>query len=137
MDRVLYKSNHIHQAYRHGPHQTLRPRRIPSQFAQVFDQQEKYHRELLSQQCCHAHDILVHTKQDSELWEAEYSVAGSKDGRMVLFTFGCALLGSDLQEKWSTPPMLMITPWSYNGENIKNLPKRFDIVRDQPSVDEF
>lgn len=56
---------------------------------------------------------------------------------MVLFTSGCALLRSDLQESWSFNPMLMLTPWDDNGDSIKDLPKRFNIVRDWSSVDEF
>lgn len=66
-----------------------------------------------------------------------YAVAGSKNGRMVLFTFGCALLGSELSEEWSTSPMLMLTPWDDSGKSIKDLPKRFDVVKDWSTIAAF
>ena len=33
--------------------------------------------------------------------------------------------------------MLMLTPWDDSGDNIKDLPKRFDVVKDWSTVDEF
>jgi len=85
----------------------------------------------------HWHASTEHQTAPSpeELWECGYVVAGVKDGRMVLATFGCALLDERLVESWSTSPMLMITPWDVDGQAFQeHMAKRFDVVRDWSSV---
>lgn len=77
------------------------------------------------------------TYEPETLEPSGYAVAGSKDGRMVLFTFGCALVGDEFSVEWSTSPMLMLTPWDDSGKSIKDLSKRFDVVRDWSTIDEF
>jgi len=43
------------------------------------------------------HPDNAYAPEDFE--KSGYAVAGSKDGRIVLFTFGCCLLGSELTEE--------------------------------------
>lgn len=69
--------------------------------------------------------------------ENGYIVAGSKAGRMVLATFGCCLIGAELSMEKSTTPMLMLTPWNDDGEQIEGLAKNFDVVKDWSTIDVF
>ena len=58
-------------------------------------------------------------------------------GRMVLHTFPCALLSRKISGEWSTGPILMLIPWDNDGKNIRNLDKKFDVIKDWSSVDAY
>jgi hypothetical protein len=71
-----------------------------------------------------------------DLESCGYLAIGHKDGRMVLATFGFALLGDALSEAWSTSPMLMLTPWSGEGGEFQGpMTKRYDVISDWSSVE--